>query len=127
MIVSDCNVDLPFDNRIFALFILFTCDPIWVFPISIKFLVANLILTNCCITLCMICDIKMIVNPDKFESIIIQKSNQTSKPKQFLTNDVVDVASSVKLLGIHHYMTNITSTCISVTFVNLLPINLMLL
>ena len=75
----------------------------------------------------MICDIKMIVNPDKFESIIIQKSNQTSKPKQFLTNDVVDVASSVKLLGIRHYMTNITSTCISVTFVNLLPINLMLL
>ena len=28
--------------------------------------------------------IKTIVNPDKFESIIIQKRNQTSKPKQFL-------------------------------------------
>ena len=27
---------------------------------------------------------KMIVNPDKFKSIIIQKSNQTRKPKQFL-------------------------------------------
>ena len=26
---------------------------------------------------------KMIVNPDKYKSIIIQKSNQTSKPKQF--------------------------------------------
>ena len=43
----------------------------------------------------------MIVNPDKFKSIIIQKINQTSKHKQFLIgNDVVDVASSVKLLGI---------------------------
>ena len=29
---------------------------------------------------------KMIVNPDKFKSIIIQKSNQTSKPKQLLTH-----------------------------------------
>ena len=45
---------------------------------------------------------KMIVNPDKFKSIVIHKSNQTSKPKQFLIgNDVVEVASSVKLLGIH--------------------------
>ena len=45
---------------------------------------------------------KMIVNPDKFKSIIIQTSNQTSKPKQFLIGkDVVEVASSVKLLGIH--------------------------
>ena len=44
----------------------------------------------------------MIVSPDKFKSIIIQKSNQTSKPKQFLIgNDVVEFASSVKLLGIH--------------------------
>ena len=44
----------------------------------------------------------MIVNPDKFKSVNIQKSNQTSKPKQFLNrNDVVEVASSVKLLGIH--------------------------
>ena len=33
---------------------------------------------------------KMHVNPDKFQSIMIQKSNQTSKPKQCLTgNDVV--------------------------------------
>ena len=40
-------------------------------------------------------------NPDKFNSIIIQKSNQTSKRKQFfIANDVVEVASSVKLLGI---------------------------
>ena len=45
---------------------------------------------------------KIIANPDKFKSIIIQKSNQTSKPKQLLIgNDVVEVASSVKLLGIH--------------------------
>ena len=45
---------------------------------------------------------KMVVNLDKFKSIIIQKSNQTSKPKQSLIgNDVVEVASSVKLLGIH--------------------------
>ena len=45
---------------------------------------------------------KMIVNPDKFKSIVIHKSSQTSKPKQFLIgNDVVEVASSVKLLGIH--------------------------
>ena len=47
-------------------------------------------------------DNEMIVNPDKFISIIIQKSNQTIKPKQYLiTNDVVDVPSSVKLLGIY--------------------------
>ena len=26
---------------------------------------------------------KIIVNPDEFKSVIIQKSNQTSKPKQF--------------------------------------------
>ena len=44
----------------------------------------------------------MLVNPDKFQSIIIQKSNQTNKSKQFLIgNDVVEVTSSVKLLGIH--------------------------
>ena len=43
---------------------------------------------------------KMIVNPDKFKSIIIQKSNQISKPKQFLIeNDVVEVALS----GTHIY------------------------
>ena len=42
---------------------------------------------------------KMIVNPNKFKSIIIQKSNQTSKPKEILIgNSVVEVASSVKLL-----------------------------
>ena len=41
-------------------------------------------------------------NPDKFKSIIIQKSNQTSKSKQFLIgNDVVEVDSSIKLLGTH--------------------------
>ena len=40
---------------------------------------------------------KMIVNPDKFKSIVIQRSNQTSQPKQFLLgNDVAEVASSVK-------------------------------
>ena len=45
---------------------------------------------------------KVIVNPDKFKSIFIHKSNQTSKLKQFfLGNDVVEVALSVKLLGIH--------------------------
>ena len=70
---------------------------------------------------------KMIVNPDKSKYIIIQKSNQTSKPKKFLIgNDVAEVASSVKLLGMH-IDTNLTSTCISVIFVNLLPSNLMLL
>ena len=42
---------------------------------------------------------KTVVNPDKFQSVIIQKSNQTSKPKQFLIgNDVIEVVSSVKLL-----------------------------
>ena len=36
----------------------------------------------------------MIVNTDKFKWISIQKSNQTSKPKQFLKgNDVVEVVS----------------------------------
>ena len=29
---------------------------------------------------------KMVVNPDKFKSIVIKKSNQTSKPKQFLSH-----------------------------------------
>ena len=43
---------------------------------------------------------KMIVNPDKFKSIIIQKSNQISKPKQFLIeDDVVEVTLS----GMHIY------------------------
>ena len=42
----------------------------------------------------------MIVNPDKFTSIVIHKSSQTCKPKQFLIeNDIVEVTSSVKLLG----------------------------
>ena len=41
-------------------------------------------------------------NPDKFKSIIIQKSNQTSKSKQFLIgNNVAEVDSSIKLLGTH--------------------------
>ena len=59
----------------------------------------------------------MIVNPDKFKSIIIQKINQTSKHKQFLIgNDVVDVASSVKLLGIYiddqlNFNLYISNTC----------------
>ena len=45
---------------------------------------------------------KVIVHLGKFKSILVQKSNQTSKPKQFLIgNDIVEVASSVKLLGIH--------------------------
>ena len=35
---------------------------------------------------------KMIINPDKFKSILIQKSNQTSKPKQLLIgNQVLEV------------------------------------
>ena len=39
---------------------------------------------------------KMMVHPDKFKSIVIHSSNQTSKLKQFLIgNDVVEVASSV--------------------------------
>ena len=47
-------------------------------------------------------DNKMIVNPNKFKSITVQKTNQTIKPKQFLIgNNVVEIASSVKLLGIH--------------------------
>ena len=46
-------------------------------------------------------DNKMIVNPSKFKSITVQKTNQTIKPKQFLIgNNVVEIASSVKLLGI---------------------------
>ena len=46
-------------------------------------------------------DNKMIVNPNKFKSITVQKTNQTIKPKQFLIgNNVVEIASSVKLLGI---------------------------
>ena len=45
---------------------------------------------------------KMIVNPDKFKSVFIHKSSQTSKPKQFLIGkDVAEVCSLVKLLGIH--------------------------
>ena len=44
----------------------------------------------------------MIVNPGKPKSSFIHKSSQTSKPKQFLIgNDVVEVASSVKFLGMH--------------------------
>ena len=44
----------------------------------------------------------MIVNPGKLKSSFIHKSSQTSKPKQFLIgNDVVEVASSVKFLGMH--------------------------
>ena len=36
---------------------------------------------------------KIIINLDKLKSLIIQKSTQTSKPKQFLIgNDVVEVA-----------------------------------
>ena len=45
---------------------------------------------------------KMIGNPGKLKSIVIHKNSQTSKPKQFLIgNNVVEVASSVKLLGIY--------------------------
>ena len=34
----------------------------------------------------------MIINPDKSKSILIQKSNQTSKPKQLLIgNQVLEV------------------------------------
>ena len=44
----------------------------------------------------------MIVNPGKLKSSFIHKSSQTSKPKLFLIgNDVVEVASSVKFLGMH--------------------------
>ena len=43
----------------------------------------------------------MFVNADQFKTIIIQRGNQTIKPKQFLVeNDVAEFASSVKLLGI---------------------------
>ena len=49
---------------------------------------------------------KMIVNPDKFKSITMQKNNQTSKPKQFLIgNDIVEVGSSVKLLNTRRWPT----------------------
>ena len=45
---------------------------------------------------------KTIVKPDKLKSIITQKSNQTIKPKQFfIGSDVVEIASSVKLLRIY--------------------------
>ena len=45
---------------------------------------------------------KMIINPDKFKSVLLQKSNQTSKPKQLLIgNQVLEVPWLVKLLGIH--------------------------
>ena len=48
------------------------------------------------------CENKRIVNPDKFKSIIILKSNQASKLKQFLIgSNVAEVTSSFKLLGIH--------------------------
>lgn len=41
----------------------------------------------------------MIINSNKFKSIVIQKSNQRIKPKEFLIeNDVVEIASSVSLL-----------------------------
>ena len=47
-------------------------------------------------------DNKIIVNLDKFKSITVQKSNQKVKAKQFLIqSDVVEMASSVKLLGIY--------------------------
>ena len=46
-------------------------------------------------------DNKIIVNPDKFKSIISQKGNQTIKPKQFLVWSRFLNASSFKLLGIH--------------------------
>ena len=45
---------------------------------------------------------KIIFNLKQYKSIFIKKSNQTSKPEQFLTRvDIVEVASSVKLLGKH--------------------------
>ena len=44
---------------------------------------------------------KLLSSLTNLNSIVIQKSNQTSKPKQFfIGKDVVEVASSVKLLGI---------------------------
>ena len=70
---------------------------------------------------------KVIVNPDKFKSSFIYKSSQTSKPKQFfIGNDVVEVASSVKLLGKHiddqlSFNLHINNT------INMFPSNLMLL
>ena len=72
---------------------------------------------------------KMIVNPDKFKSTLIQKSNQTSRPKQFLIGndaEVVEVASADKLLGIHtddqlSFNLHISNNC------KLLPSNLMLM
>ena len=62
-------------------------------------------------------DNKMIVNTDKLKSIIIQKSNQTIKPKQFLLgNNVIEIASSVELLGIQidvqlNFNLHISITC----------------
>ena len=68
---------------------------------------------------------KIIVNLDKFKPIVIQKSYQTSKPKQFLMgNDVVEFPSSIKLLGIH--IDGHLSFRSSVIFVNLHPSNVML-
>ena len=42
----------------------------------------------------------MIVNPEKFKSII-QKSNQTVRNSFLIGSDVVEIASSMKLLDIH--------------------------
>ena len=44
---------------------------------------------------------KMMVNPDKFKSIVISKNSRETIPKEFkIGNDNVQVLSSVKLLGI---------------------------
>ena len=45
-------------------------------------------------------DNKMIVNPDKFKSIIIQKKPIKQKTV-LIGNNVEEITSSVKLLGIH--------------------------
>ena len=41
----------------------------------------------------------IIVNPDKFQSIILQRSNQTCKPKQFLMKN--DIAEAINTHSIH--------------------------
>ena len=71
------------------------------FTSSVKLLLETLIAEFEYVIKCF-SDNKIIVNPDKFKSITVQKSNQKVKAKQFLIqSDVVEMASSVKLLGIH--------------------------
>ena len=66
---------------------------------------------------------KMIVNPDKFKSIIIQKHKSPHEINAFqIGNNSVEITSSVKLLGIS-LDNQQTSLVILKIFVNLLLIN----